>query len=169
MIRFADIASVSSLLRFIDENRPEILYSHPAPSTVPGVARLRDAVQVEDDFIFIRLSVFRRGRISGVTAHPAVMYFRRPERVRLAGWSLDMEALDAVGKAGVTGDFARAAAVLGAEGSDELLAIWDTGIPAGYLIDALQLGFRRGDVATVVEAWRGGVPVEYLGPFADAV
>lgn len=161
MNAYISIDSVSDLLRFIDEHRGQILDWPHGPTVVPGVAQLRNAVRVEDGFISIDDYVLRRLRIRSIPAHPAVMYFRRRERVRFALWSLDMDALDAVEQVGVTGNFTRAAAVLGAEESDELLALWDTGVPDSYLIDAIQLG--HGDVGTVVEAWRNGIPVEYLG------
>lgn len=168
MSDYINIDSVSDLLRFIDEHREQILDWPHGPTVVPGVARLRNAVWVEDGFVSIYDSVLRRLRIRDIPAHPAVMYFRRGERVRFALWSLDMDALDAVEKAGVTGDFARAAVVLGAGASDELLALWETGIPESYLIAALQVGFGVGNVDTVVEAWRNGIPVEFLSAMGGA-
>lgn len=79
-------------------------------------------------------------------SHPAVFlldeegHHARSPRVALAGWALDPDAFDAVVAAGVDADYARAAHGAGVS-------------------DAWQL----------IEAWRSGIPVEFLSALGGAV
>lgn len=170
MMRFADVQDVSMLLRFVAENQNEILQYPTAPSIEPGIASLRRSLRPMEGGNGDWQLAYRLVRQFGRAAftHPAVVYLERPNPVVLAPWAFDLDALDAVETAGLTGDFARAASRVSATSDSPvagMLDLWNSGVSVEYVNAAFASGAVT--VPEVLDLWET-IPLEYLSEMGGA-